>query len=155
MLEKTLESPSDSREINQSILKEKKSQWSLEGLMLKFQYLGHLMQRADLLETTLILGKIEGKKRKGLWMRWLDGIIDSMDKNLSKSGRKWRTEKFGLLHSMGSQRVRHNLVIEQQQITCRKPNLSCGSQFVNSCLRQEKHDNTESPKENFKINGGN
>jgi len=56
--------------------------------MLKFQYLGHLMQRVDLLEKTLMLEKIEGKKRRGLWMRWLDGIIDSMHTNLSKSGRK-------------------------------------------------------------------
>ena len=72
---------------NQSILKEIKPEYSLEGLMpkLKFQYFGHLMQRADSLEKTLRLGKIEGRRRRG-WqrMRWLDGITDSMYKSLSK-----------------------------------------------------------------------
>ena len=70
---------------NQSILKEISSGCSLEGLMLKlkFQYFGHLMQRADSFEKTLMLGKIEGRRRRGRQrMRWLDGIIDSMDMGL-------------------------------------------------------------------------
>ena len=67
VLEKTLESPLDSKEMNQSVLKETKSEYSLEGLMLmlKLQYFGHLMQRADSLEKTLILGKIESRRRRG------------------------------------------------------------------------------------------
>ena len=72
---------------NQSILKEIGPEYSLEGLMLKlkFHYFGHLMRRADSLEKTLMLGKIEGKRRRGLQsMRWLDSITDSMDMNLSK-----------------------------------------------------------------------
>ena len=70
---------------NQSILKEVSPGCSLEGLMLKLQYFGHLMQRADSLEKTLILGKIEGRRRRGRQrMRWLDGITDSMHMNLSK-----------------------------------------------------------------------
>ena len=75
------------RRSNQSILKEISPGCSLEGLMLKLklQYFGHLMQRADSLEKTLMLGKIEGRRRGGRQrMRWLDGIIDSMDVNLSK-----------------------------------------------------------------------
>ena len=72
---------------NQSILKEISSEYSVEGLMLKLklQYFGHLMQRADSLEKTLMLGKIEGRRRRGQQrMRWLDAITDSMDMNLSK-----------------------------------------------------------------------
>ena len=87
VLEKTLESPWTARRSNQSILKEISPEYSLEGLMLKLklQYFGHLMQRADSLEKTLILGKIEGRRRRGrLRMRWLDGITDSMDMGLSK-----------------------------------------------------------------------
>ena len=79
MLEKTLESPLNIKESNQSILKEISTEYSLEGLMLKLklQYLGHLMLRADSLEKTLTLGKIEGKKRKEQQrMSWLDGITD-------------------------------------------------------------------------------
>ena len=82
MLEKTLESPLDCKEIHQSILKEISPEYSLKGLMLKLklQYFGHLMQRTDSLKKTLMLGKIEGRKRRGRQrMRWLDGITDSMD----------------------------------------------------------------------------
>ena len=72
---------------NQSILKEINPEYSLEGLMLKlkFQYFGHVIKRANLLEKTLMLGKTEGRRRRGRQrLRWLDGIINSMDMNLSK-----------------------------------------------------------------------
>ena len=74
----------------QSIIKEINPEYSFEGLMmkLKLQYFGHLMQRADSLEKTLMLGKIEGKRRRQQRMRWFDSIVDSMDVNLSKFGEK-------------------------------------------------------------------
>ena len=87
VLEKTLESPLDCRRSKQSILKDISLEYSLEGLMLKLkpQYFGHLMQRTDSLEKTLMLGKIEGRRRRERQrMRWLDGITDSMDMGLSK-----------------------------------------------------------------------
>ena len=79
--------PWTARRSNQSILKEISPEYSLEGLMLKLklQYSGHLMGRTDSFEKTLMLGKVEGRRRKGQQrMRWLDGITDSMDMNLSK-----------------------------------------------------------------------
>ena len=87
MLEKTLESPLDCKETNQSILKEVSPGISLEGMMikLKLQYFGHLMQRVDSLEETLMLGGIGGRRRRGRQrMRWLDGINDSMDMSLGE-----------------------------------------------------------------------
>ena len=87
VLEKTLKSPFDCKRANQSILKEVSPEYSLEGMMLelKLQYFGHLMRRADSLEKTLMLGKIEGVRRMGQQrMRRLDGITDSMDISLSK-----------------------------------------------------------------------
>ena len=77
--------PQRARRSNQSVLKEINSEYSLERLKLKLQYFGHLMRRTDSFEKTLMLGKIEGRQRRGQQrMRWLDGIIDSMDMNLSK-----------------------------------------------------------------------
>ena len=95
---KTLESPLYNKEINQSIVREINSEYSLEGLMLKLQYFGHLIQRADSLEKTLMLWKIEGRERRG-WqsLRWLDGIIDLMDISLSKFQKMVKAGKPGML----------------------------------------------------------
>ena len=87
MLERTLESPLDCKEIQPINPKEISPEYSLEGLMLKLQlqYFGHLMQRTDSFEKTLMPGKIEGKRKRGRQrMRWLDGITDSMDMRLSR-----------------------------------------------------------------------
>ena len=87
MLERTLDSPLDCKEFHQSILKEISLAISLEGMMLKLklQYFGHLMRRVDSLEKTLMLGKFEGRRRRGQQrMRWLDSITDSMDVSLSE-----------------------------------------------------------------------
>ena len=86
VLEKTLESPLDSKEIQPVHPKGNQSQYSLEGLMLKLklQYFAHLIQRADSFEKTLMLGKIEGRRRGQQRMIWLDGFTNSMDMSLSK-----------------------------------------------------------------------
>ena len=89
VLEKTLESPLDYKEIKPFILKEISPEYSLEGLLLKLklQNFGHLIGRADSLEKTLMLGKIEGRRRRGgQRMRWLDGITDLMDMGFVDSG---------------------------------------------------------------------
>jgi len=100
---------------NQSILNVINLENSLEELMLKLQYFSHLMQRVNSFEKTLILGKIEGRRRRGQQRaRWLDGITDSMAMSLSSSRRWWRIGKPGVLQSLGSQIVRHEWATEQQ-----------------------------------------
>ena len=98
--------PWTARRSNLSILKEISPEYSLEGLMLKLklQYFGHLMQRTDSLEKTLMLGKVEGERRRGRQRkRWLDGISDTMDMSLNRLRSWWWTGKPGVPKSMGLQ----------------------------------------------------
>ena len=109
--------PWTARRFNQSILKEISSEYSLEGLMLKLklQYFGHLMQISDSFEKTLMLGKIEGKRRRGRQrMRWLDDITELMDMSLSNLRETVKNrEAWHAVH--GLQRVTYSLATEQQQ----------------------------------------
>ena len=107
--------PWNARRSNQSILKEISPEYSLERLMrkLKLQYFGHLMWTTDSLEKTLMLGKIEGRKRRGQQrMKWLHGSPTQWTWAWVNSRSWWWTEKPGVLQSMGSQRVGHNWVTE-------------------------------------------
>ena len=143
-----LRDPWTARRSNQSILNEISPECSLKGLMLKLklQYFEHLMWRADSFEKTLMLGKIEGRRRRG-WqrMRLLDGITDSMDMSWVNSGSCWWTGRPGMLQCMGSQRVGHDWATELNWTE----DVNLGSRAGKDEMRYLKSDNEAREKDEF------
>ena len=135
VLEKRLSRvPWTAQRSNQSVLKEINPEYSSEELILKlkFQYFGHLMWRANSLEETLMLWKIEGRRRWGQQrMRWLDGITYSVEMDWANSRRQWRTGKPDVLQLMRSQGIGHNVATEHQQSLLQFSSLNLNVSFFN------------------------
>ena len=134
--------PWPARRSSQFMLKEISPEYSLEGVMLKLklQYFGHLMQRANSLEQTLMLEKTKGKRRRGRQrMKWLDGITNSMTGVWASSVRWWRKGKPSMLQSMGLQRVGHNWATEQQNVITIKITFFPEARQIHTIVQVEKN----------------